>query len=100
MTHERTPATSRGFAGMDVEKRRRIAKRGGTNVPDEKRSFAQDRTLAAVPGRKGGRAVAPETRSFSTNRELASQAGRKGGQTAQSKRRLAGRTDQAPKPLR
>ncbi len=60
---------------------------GGANVPHEKRSFAQDRALAADAGRKGGRAVAPEARSFSANRDLASEAGRKGGRAAQSERR-------------
>lgn len=50
----RRPAL-RGFAAMDVERRRAIARKGGQSVPDEKRSFAQDRTLAAEAGRKGGR---------------------------------------------
>lgn len=45
----------RGFAAMDAERRREIARKGGKSVPDEKRSFAQDRTLAAEAGRKGGR---------------------------------------------
>ncbi len=49
-----TPAL-RGFAAMDVERRREIARKGGQSVPDEKRSFSQDRALAAEAGRKGGR---------------------------------------------
>jgi len=44
----------RGFASMDEEKQREIARKGGANVPHEKRSFAQDRALAAEAGRKGG----------------------------------------------
>lgn len=44
----------RGFASMSVEKRRAIASMGGKNVPGDKRSFSQDRTLAATAGRKGG----------------------------------------------
>lgn len=40
---------------MDAERRREIARKGGRSVPDEKRSFAQDRSLAAEAGRKGGR---------------------------------------------
>ena len=87
MTPKRVAAW-RGFADMDVDKRREIAKKGGANVPHEKRSFAQDRALAADAGRKGGRAVAPESRSFSANRDLAAQAGRKGGQAAQNQWRL------------
>ena len=50
----RRPAL-RGFAAMDAERRREIARKGGRSVPDEKRSFAQDRSLATEAGRKGGR---------------------------------------------
>jgi general stress protein YciG len=78
--------TLRGFASMEQEKQREIARKGGANVPHEKRSFAQNRALAAEAGRKGGRAVAPEHRSFAQDRSLASEAGRKGGQTSQSRR--------------
>ena len=46
----------RGFAAMDPDRRREIARRGGASVPSEKRSFAQDRDLAAAAGRKGGSA--------------------------------------------
>jgi general stress protein YciG len=87
MTQGRSDAALRGFASMDVNKQRQIARKGGANVPHEKRSFAHDRALAADAGRKGGRAVAPEARSFSSNRDLASEAGRKGGRAAQSERR-------------
>ena len=87
MIKARSGAALRGFAIMEVNKQREIARKGGANVPHEKRSFAQDRALAADAGRKGGHAVAPEARSFSSNRALASQAGRKGGQAAQSERR-------------
>ena len=86
MTHERTSATLRGFASMDIDKQREIARKGGANGPREKRSFAQDRALAAAAGRKGGRGVAPQARSFSSNRGLASEAGRKGGETTQRRR--------------
>jgi uncharacterized protein len=84
MAQQRSGAILRGFASMDVEQQREIARKGGANVPHEKRSFARDRALAADAGRKSGRAVAPEARSFSTNRDLASQAGRKGGRASQS----------------
>jgi hypothetical protein len=46
----------RGFAVMDKERQREIARKGGASVPDEKRSFSQDRDLAAAAGRKGGEA--------------------------------------------
>jgi general stress protein YciG len=100
MARERTGhggRTLRGFASMEQEKQREIARKGGANVPHDKRSFAQDRALASEAGRKGGRAVAPEHRSFAQNRSLAAAAGRKGGQTSQSRRHAkalgAGDTD-------
>ncbi|MBV9509655.1 MAG: general stress protein [Caulobacteraceae bacterium] len=51
----RKPAR-RGFAAMDKERQREIARKGGASVPDDKRSFSQDRDLAAAAGRKGGEA--------------------------------------------
>ena len=48
--------SNRGFASMDPEKQRQIARKGGESVPNEKRSFSQDRSLAAAAGRKGGEA--------------------------------------------
>jgi general stress protein YciG len=41
---------------MDPERQRAIARKGGESVPNEKRSFSQDRELAAMAGRKGGEA--------------------------------------------
>ncbi|HEY5107031.1 MAG TPA: KGG domain-containing protein [Caulobacteraceae bacterium] len=46
----------RGFAAMEPDRRKEIARRGGASVPSEKRSFAQNRDLAANAGRKGGAA--------------------------------------------
>ena len=46
--------STRGFASMDRDKQREIARKGGASVPGEKRSFAKDRDLAANAGRKGG----------------------------------------------
>ena len=46
--------SGRGFASMDAEKQREIARKGGRSVPDEKRSFSQNRQLASEAGRKGG----------------------------------------------
>ena len=71
--------STRGFASMDPEKQRAIARKGGESVPNEKRSFSQDHSLAADAGRKGGHSVNPNKRSFSQNHSLASEAGRKGG---------------------
>jgi general stress protein YciG len=44
----------RGFASMDADRQREIARKGGQSVPAEKRSFSQDRVLASEAGRKGG----------------------------------------------
>lgn len=49
-----TGTSRRGFASMDPDRQREIARRGGASVPKEKRSFSQDRKLAAEAGRKGG----------------------------------------------
>lgn len=48
------PRSRRGFAAMDPDRRREIARKGGASVPGEKRSFTRDRDLAANAGRKGG----------------------------------------------
>jgi general stress protein YciG len=76
----------RGFARMEPGKQRELARKGGANVPSEKRSFSQNRALASEAGRKGGRHVAPQSRSFSKNRNLAAEAGRKGGRMSQKRR--------------
>lgn len=76
------PKSNRGFASMDQARQREIARKGGQSVPNAKRSFSQDRGLAAKAGRKGGHNVPDEKRSFSQNRQLAAAAGRKGGQVS------------------
>jgi uncharacterized protein len=90
MAHGRTQdgrTSNRGFASMDAERQRQIASMGGKAVPDSKRSFSQNRRLAAEAGRKGGQSVPGEKRSFSQNRELAAEAGRKGGQSVPDEKR-------------
>jgi uncharacterized protein len=76
------PKSKRGFAAMSPEKQREIARMGGSSVPAEKRSFAQNAGLASSAGKKGGKNVPPEKRSFAQNRELAVSAGGKGGQVS------------------
>jgi general stress protein YciG len=78
-TTKKSATSTRGFASMDPEKQRAIARKGGESVPHEKRSFSQNPGLAAEAGRKGGQSVNPTKRSFSRNHALASEAGRKGG---------------------
>ena len=51
---ENNTRSRRGFAAMDPDRRREIARKGGASVPGEKRSFTRDRDLAANAGRKGG----------------------------------------------
>ena len=44
----------RGFAGMDKDRQREIASKGGRSVPDKERSFSKNPQLAALAGRRGG----------------------------------------------
>jgi len=69
-TPKKSPTSTRGFASMDREKQRAIARKGGESVPNEKRSFSQNPRLAAEAGRKGGQSVNPAKRSFSRNHAL------------------------------
>lgn len=61
MTEPTKPSgvSRRGFASMDPERQREIARKGGSSVPADKRSFSQDRSLASAAGRKGGEATHP-----------------------------------------
>ncbi|GAC1329744.1 MAG: hypothetical protein NVSMB26_06360 [Beijerinckiaceae bacterium] len=86
---EKRKTSTRGFASMDPERQKAIARKGGESVPNEKRSFSQNPTLAAAAGRKGGQSVDPEKRSFSQNHSLASEAGRKGGHASHGGSRKA-----------
>lgn len=56
MTNTENRISKRGFASMDPERVRAIAKMGGAAVPSDKRSFSQNRDLARTAGRKGGEA--------------------------------------------
>ncbi|MDP2358615.1 MAG: general stress protein [Beijerinckiaceae bacterium] len=75
-----------GFASMDPERRREMARKGGSSVPSEKRAFSTDRSLAALAGKKGGAAIAKDQRAFSKDRTLASEAGSKGAATTRIRR--------------
>jgi general stress protein YciG len=82
MEQAATKKSTRGFASMDPDKQRAIARKGGESVPREKRSFSQNANLAAEAGRKGGKSVNPGNRSFARDKDLAKSAGRKGGRAA------------------
>jgi uncharacterized protein len=51
---ESRSTSTRGFASMDRDKQREIARKGGRSVPNDKRSFSQNHQLASEAGRKGG----------------------------------------------
>ena len=87
MVEPKQRSSERGFASMDPEKQRSIARKGGESVPSSKRSFSQDPGLASQAGRKGGASVPAEKRSFSQNHDLAAQAGRKGGESVPREKR-------------
>jgi uncharacterized protein len=97
MVDTRTRTSERGFASMDEEKQREIARKGGRSVPPQARSFSKNPVLASAAGRKGGQSVPPHQRSFSKNPELASQAGRKGG-TASGGRKTHNEIDKPEEP--
>ena len=50
------PKARKGFAAMSPEKQREIARKGGASVPADRRSFSQNRDLAASAGSLGGKA--------------------------------------------
>lgn len=55
----------RGFAAMDPERRRAIARKGGASVDPRNRSFSKDRTLASIAGAIGGSATRGPSKSKS-----------------------------------
>jgi hypothetical protein len=54
------PPRKRGFATMSLEQRREIARKGGSSVAPENRSFSRDRDLAARAGMIGGETSSPK----------------------------------------
>lgn len=73
------PKRKRGFASMDLQRRREIASLGGRAVKPENRAYFKNRELAAKSGAKGGTATPAEKRAYSKDRELAVRSGAKGG---------------------
>jgi general stress protein YciG len=65
----------RGFAGMDGEKQREIASKGGHAAHEKGTAHEFDSEEAREAGRKGGEAV-------SQNREHMAEIGRKGGEAS------------------
>ena len=73
MPNNKQSSSDRGFASMDDEQQREIARKGGESVSDEDRSFSQDRELASEAGRKGGQQSGGNT---SGNRQQRGEQGR------------------------
>ena len=78
----------RGFAGMDEERRREVARMGGRAAHQKGTAHEFSSEEAREAGRKGGRAV-------SQNREHMSAIGREGGESraASQTRRRAGENE-------
>lgn len=76
MSDEGAPAQKKkyGFAAMDPERQREIARKGGQM--NQKSRFKSGDPATAAAGRKGGAASGG---NFAKNRERAIEAGRKGG---------------------
>jgi general stress protein YciG len=74
---DQSHTANRGFASMDEQRQREIAREGGHASGG---NFKNDPPRAAEAGRKGGQSVPAEERSFSRDPALASEAGRKGGE--------------------
>ena len=84
MKTDRTNGNStRGFASMDPDRQRQIAREGGKAAHEKGRAHQFDSNEARVAGRKGGEAV-------SRNREHMSEIGRKGGRVSGGNRKREG----------
>jgi hypothetical protein len=85
-----TGTRNRGFASMDAEKQREIARKGGKAAHQKgtAHEFTSDEARAA--GRKGGERV-------SSNREHMSRIGRIGGKSSANRRSTTDRSDPEPR---
>jgi general stress protein YciG len=73
------PASGRGFASMDPEKQRQIARQGGRAAHEKGKAHQFSPEEARAAGKKGGEIV-------SRNREHMSLIGKKGGEHSRSSR--------------
>lgn len=78
----------RGFAAMDTEKQRDIARKGGKAAHEKGTAHEFTPDEAREAGRKGGQAAHQKGTAHEFTPEEAREAGRKGGQAA--RRRFAG----------
>ena len=77
-TSSRGETSNRGFASMDPERQRAIAREGGRAAHEKGTAHEFGSEEAREAGRKGGKAV-------SRNREHMSEIGRKGGQSRRNR---------------
>jgi general stress protein YciG len=75
--------SNRGFASMDAEKQREIARKGGRAAHEKKTAHQFTPDEAREAGRKGGQRV-------SQNRSHMAQIGRLGGKSSAARRQPAG----------
>src|SRR3954470_13545519 len=78
-----TGMRSRGFASMDAEKQREIARKGGRAAHEKGTAHESPADEARAAGRKGGERV-------SANREHMSRIGRLGGKMSAGRRQQSG----------
>jgi general stress protein YciG len=77
--------SKRGFAGMDREKQRLIASKGGKAAHAKGTAHHFTSEEARVAGRKGGQAAHAKGTAHEFTPEEAREAGRKGGQRSQAR---------------
>jgi general stress protein YciG len=75
--------SARGFASMDPDKQKEIARLGGRTAHEKGRAHQFNSEEARAAGKKGGEIV-------SRNREHMSKIGRKGGEHSRSNRKNTG----------
>jgi general stress protein YciG len=77
--------SNRGFASMDKEKQREIARKGGKAAHSKGTAHQFTPEEAREAGRKGGQAAHRKGTAHQFTPEEASQAGRRGGKAAHEK---------------
>jgi general stress protein YciG len=77
--------SKRGFAGMDREKQRQIASKGGKAAHAKGTAHHFTPEEARIAGRKGGMAAHAKGTAHEFTPEEAREAGRKGGQRSQAR---------------
>ena len=93
--------SKRGFAGMDPEKQRLIASKGGKAAHAKGTAHHFTPEEARVAGRKGGMAAHAKGTAHEFTPEEAREAGRKGGQRSQGRANAdrPAETERPPEPV-